>query len=492
MTLLRLLILLFAVGALGLGWWFRRRGQGVGTLGVGVVLLGLSCASVGLYNANHIERERFENPYEMFHYYLATHYFREVGYNNLYIAACAAMWEEGEYPPTQVRDLRSGRLVSSLEIKAAAPKAKRRFSDKRWRQWRADVVWFVSRMGRETMWAALQDKGYNATPVWTMVGGALSRQVRATPSGMLALSLIDVALWTAALAVVLRVFGRRAVFVLLITAGTLYSTRYMTLKAAFMRVDWLCFLLGAMAAERRGRSGLAGALVALAGLSRVFPFVFAFGPAVILLRGLVVFGTVDRRALRFLLALGGVVVLLVGASVMATSPAYWGAFFGKIGHHEDDITGMRIGFLYLLAGAWDGRAWGGGSIASFYAEHAWIQPAVRGVALLGAAGLALRLRAPWERLVIGFFLLFFLTSLTYYYYVVLLVPVLWLASRLRDGRAAALLCLTLLGSAVTHGVCDWLARGYASSFSQTVAVLVLIIGASWLMVRAPQPEGRRA
>ena len=290
----------------------------------------------------------------------------------------------------------------------------------------------------------------------------------------------------------LRVFGLRAVFVLLITAGTLYSTRYTTLKAAFMRVDWLCFLLGAMVAERRGRSGLAGALVALAGLSRVFPFVFAFGPAVTLLRGLVVFGSLDRRALRFLLALGGVVVLLVGASVMASSPAYWGAFFNKIGHHQDDITGMRIGFLYLLAGAWDGRAWGGVSIASFYAEHAWLQPVVRVGALLGAAGLALRLRAPWERLVIGFFLLFFLTSLTYYYYVVLLVPALWLASRLRDGRAAALLCLSLLGSAVTHFVCDRLDRGYASSFSQTVAVLVLILGASWLMVRAPQPDGRRA
>jgi hypothetical protein len=38
-------------------------------------------------------------------------------------------------------------------------------------------------MGRQTMGAALQGEGYNATPVWTMVGSTLSRPVGATPSG---------------------------------------------------------------------------------------------------------------------------------------------------------------------------------------------------------------------------------------------------------------------------------------------------------------------
>jgi hypothetical protein len=52
------------------------------------------------------------------------------------------------------------------------------------------------------------------------------------------------------------------------------------MKGAFLRTDFVVALVGAMCMLRKGRHGLAGALVGTSSLIRVFPVIFLFGAGV--------------------------------------------------------------------------------------------------------------------------------------------------------------------------------------------------------------------
>lgn len=487
---LRFTVPLLACLLLVAGWWAARGARPRAQVAVTVGLLLVAVLSMLWYTLPHVKMRRYSNPYELFHYALSTRYHAEVGYSDLYNAAVAAADELHVPPVDKVRDLRTGKHVSYEKILRKAPKVRARFSDQRWAEWKTDVGWFAGQVSTRTWAQMLEDKGYNGTPVWTMVGGALADRARGgSPEGMLRLAYIDVGLWLAAFAVVGAAFGPRVAAVVIIMLGAHFVTSFYPLKAAFMRVDWICCLLGAVAMERRGRSALAGALVAYAGLCRVFPFIFAFGPLVALVHAAWTERRLDRGALRFLAALGLTSAALVGASVLATSVGYWREFAERIGEHAEVFSTWRIGFEYVLAGTWDGRAWGGLEFGTFYERYAPLGAAMKGLAMAGCAGLAVRVREPWERLIIGFILMYFLVSPTYYYYVVLLVPTLWLATKPADGRAVAVLLSIFVGSTVSHLVCDRYDRGADTFFVMSIAVLVQILGMAWIILRPAPPPG---
>ncbi len=474
------LIPLLTAALLILGCWRLRSG-----LGRALVTAGLAvCAAFASLNyvAVHIERGEYSNRYEMFHYYLPTRYVDELGYTGLYDATVAARHELGLRPVERVRNLRTDEHGPYKEALSRAPKARARFTPERWAEWKADIAWFEDNVSMRQWAQMLEDRGYNATPPWTMVARPLSAAVRpGVGHGLLPLSLLDVGVWLLGLSAVAWGFGGRALLLLLIVLGTHYVTGFTTLKAAYLRVDWICALLGAMAFERRGHPAVAGALVAWAGLSRVFPFVFAFGPLVVLVSGWIQTRRLDRRALTFLVSLGLVSAGVALASVLATSPAYWRAFFEKIAQLSDSYTAWRVGLVYLLAGAWDGRAWGGEPLAIFYSDHAWLSALGKVVALVACAWLALRVREPWERLIIGFILMFCLVGSLYYYYVVLLVPALWLSTRLADPRGVAVLSTLLLGSVAAQLAHLAFERGAGTFFTVSCSILALILGIFWLV-----------
>lgn len=498
---LKYLVPALATLLLALGVLSRRRGRRLGQA-VTAGLVVVAALSLMDYTASHVRYQRYFNPYEFFHYYLGTRYAPELGYYDLYNGVVAAEREMGRPSVTKVRDLESGKHVPIDAALKEAPRVKGRFSTERWEEFRRDVQYFRSKVSTSLWEKMLEDKGYNATPVWTMVGGSLANAVPTTSErGLQGLALVDAGLWVAAFSLVGWAFGPRPLLLVVIMLGTHYVMSHAHMKASFLRVDWICCLLGAMAFLKKGWHRAAGALVACAGLSRVFPFIFAFGPAVALVAGLARARRAGpgglaptqkaeiRDAAYFLGSLALTTTALLAASVPATSIEYWREFLGKIGHHAGSFTAWRIGFIYVFSMAWDGDAIGGLSIERYFKLFGWLYVLIQVGVLAVATALVLRLREAWERLAFGFVLMFFLTGPTYYYYVVLLVPTLWLAARADEpGRAAILSWMFATSIIANIGMGIW-DRSYPLFFTISVCILAQILAMAVLIRREARPAG---
>lgn len=474
------------ISVLFLGVLLRAR-KGRLLRGLVTALFGLA-ALVGTWNffGREVARERLFNEYDFLHYYLPAKYAQQVGYYNLYVALAGAQRELGLPLPAKVRDLRSNETVSSTALLSKRfTQMRAKFSDERWESWKRDVGWFRERMSGRSWAKALVDRGYNGTPVWTMIWGWLARQVPTSNGhGMLALAFIDVGLWAAAFAAVAWAFGLRATFIVMAMFGLQFVTNWPPLKFAYARTEWMAELLAAMAFMKKGRHATAGVLVGLSTVSRIFPVFWAVGAVVMATRALRR-RQLDREATRFLVAMGLVCVSLTLGSVAATSTHYWRDFLSKISELAGVITSWRVGFEFLYTGAWDGQVWGGERLTKFHHVHPLIIAIPRLCAVVGAVLLAPRLRERWEQLVLGFMLAFFLQNLLYYYYVMLLAPTLWLATRSEETPRAAALAWMFGTSALVTWLCrDW-DRGYQTYFAVSVSIFALIAGMVVMIVRDP-------
>ena len=82
---------------------------------------------------------------EVYHYYIGTKYFAELGHDGLYEATVIADFEDdrpGHRPRAPVRDLKDGsRETTRGELVQRRAQIKRRFpSAERWRQFKADIA----------------------------------------------------------------------------------------------------------------------------------------------------------------------------------------------------------------------------------------------------------------------------------------------------------------------------------------------------------------
>jgi len=242
-------------------------------------LLGLGLtAGLGWWNFSAFNHPGFGHPSDTFHYYVGSKYFPELGYQRLYLCTAVADLEAGlraQVESRSLRDLESNQLVSSAAAIEHPEICTAHFSQARWAAFQRDIGWFRSQVPRRR-WQLMQtDHGYNATPVWTALGGSLANRVPASDLGILALRLIDPLLLAAMWGAVTFAFGWRAACVAALYWGTNYPAQYGWTGGSFLRQGWLVATVMALCALRRGRPATAGALLAVATLLRVFPIFVA-------------------------------------------------------------------------------------------------------------------------------------------------------------------------------------------------------------------------
>jgi hypothetical protein len=378
------------------------------------------------------------HEHEFFHYYMGSKYSREVGYLDLYNCAAVADADNagGRVPPYMIRRMDDYSLVPSREVLLRGDRYRALFSEDRWEEFRADVAVFRSAIGED--WdAVFLDHGYHATPVWNMVARAISNRVSVQwPIGMLLLAALDIVLLGLAFATVWRTFGRRTALMAIIFLGTLFVMTDATIRGAFLRLDWLAFLVMATCALKSQRYKTAGALVACAGMTRIFPLLFVFGLGA---KGLWDFAAkrrVGRRYLEFFAAFALALAVLFALSVAGDGGLEsWRAFASKIRFHDSQMASLRLGFKpLLLAGAapflggWPGDV--AGRVALF-GEIRGIWWAVQALMLTGSF-FAVRRLEDYETLPYGYGIFFFLTAATYYYHVALLVLALLFLPKLDE------------------------------------------------------------
>ncbi len=245
------------------------------------------------------------NAYEFYHYYLGSKYAREVGYTRLYAATLIADEETGlkwSHSSKTIRDLSTGGYVNAETVLRDRDTVKAHFTPERWEEFKKDVQWFKDpkRLIASRWNTVIRDKGYNGTPVWSMVaGGILANSIpTSSPAGMMFLALLDPLLILLAMAAVVWAFGPRAALYLVILLGTHYMMKWWHMKGAFLRTDWAMCAVISVCLMKKKHHGAAGALLAWSVLSRIFPAVLLFGPGVKLLAQSLDFQAGESRPLR--------------------------------------------------------------------------------------------------------------------------------------------------------------------------------------------------
>jgi len=429
--------------ALAVPWLERRASRALAR--VHLALLALVCfAGFLLYTNQNWEKLRYFNPYEFFHYYVGGKYAREVGYTRLYDAAVLVDRDTGfAHRSGEIANLgahRGGpefkRLADVLPEEAAI---RALFTPERWAAFTRDVLFFRGELGGGMWEQLLHDKGYNATPAWTLVGGTLANLVPIESSlGRAALIALDPLLLVLGFACVAWAFGARAMLFALALYLTHYCTSHAHFRAAYLRTDWLVCLAACVCCLRRDRTALAGALFAWSVLSRVFPLLFALGPLAVLAWRLWKRAPERGAALGFVLGAG-----LVGSSVFGLTLARdglepWREFQAKIVEHDERPASDTVGFRKLFLWTIDFQKDQGHEIRALFERRksAWWACQAAFAAFLAWAT---RRRALHEALCLSFPLLWFFASPAYYYYAFLVVPLLFFAERLaRPERALGL------------------------------------------------------
>ncbi len=406
--------------------------------------------------------------WDTYHYYVASKYFPELGYDALYACSASAEAEDGRAEVVRartLRDLRADTVVSAAPWVDDVGPCRTRFTEGRWAEFRHDVAFFRGAMGDQA-WASSQtDHGFNATPVWAMVGGLLARTGPATWEQITILSCLDLGLILLLLGIVAFGFGMEAACAAAIYFGVNGLSPFAWTGGAFLRYDWLLLAGLGVAALRKERPFLAGFCIAWSALIRVFP---GFLLAGIALAALIDAGSV--RSWRPILALcrlaaGAVcaVAILVPASVLAVGRwSAWGDFETNtrrfVATEAPNFVGLQVLASYrpdlteelatdpLRPDANEAWRRSHAEATRSAAPFVW---AARASALILFA-LAVRRRPPWVAALLGLALVPLVFKLANYYY-----SCLALLGALAASSPAAALGLVALAWSTNMAVGTW-------------------------------------
>ena len=490
---------LAAAGALLLFWYWLAdqdpRGRRVrDTL---LIVLGIvSCASWWNLGRFHFTGSYIIHYHEFYHYYLGGKYAPELGYTRLYDCTLVAEDEYAHPGPRlaqlTIRDLRTNVLVPAAPVLAHPEDCKQHFSPERWQAFMRDAHFFWTGVSWAKMSDILQDHGYNATPVWRLLGGFLANRVgELTPTTALRLALIDPVLLLAMMLAIAWAFGWRTLCVALLFFGTNFPARYLWTGGAYLRMDWLLATIAGICLMKRERPFSAGLAIGYATLLRIFP---GFLVAALILKILVasvrarhlVFTTAQRR---FLAGAALAIAVLVPLSSVYTGHDSWRGFIANSRKHLATPLTNNMGWHTVVAWrpstqeyllhdphALDPYArWGQAQRDNFHAMRlVFLAGLVAYLVLLGAA---VEPHEDWVALVLGVGLILFAAQLTCYYFIVFLGFALLWPGLPRSGTALALLSFATCEFGLAFP--GWDDCYFAISVTYVAFVLALTAAVAW-------------
>jgi len=401
----------------------------------------------------------YGHPQDVYHYYLGSKYFAELGYTRLYACTTVADAESG------FRDLAMQRSIRNLETydrEAAAnilrdpTRCTRHFSPERWQTFKHDVGWFRARMPEAIWRGTLADHGYNPSPAWGALGKALVSEGPVTERNLLPLLLLDPALLIVMWAFVWKAFGWRTTCVALVFWGTNLPDDYLWTGGAFLRQGWLVTMVIGICCLRMRRMAAGGVFLTASALLRVFPVMAIFGVA--LGAGSAMWRsrrfTLSPAHRRFAVGCAAAAAILIALSfATAGGPRAWVDFAKNIRFHSNMAFLTNVGLKTLLSydpetrferiqqdSGSSPRAWNEARDATFARRRPLFFGILLGYMLLLAR--ASDREEGWVAAVLGAGSVVMLVTMANYYYAVLL-GFAFLRER-REGVAAALCGLSAL------------------------------------------------
>jgi hypothetical protein len=440
------------------------------------VAIVMACLSFGAYfyffNPN-VRYPDYYHRHEFFHYYLGSKYSKELSYTRLYECAAVAEIELGRGAEVKRRELRdlSVNLIKKVQdtyVVSDPAQCKGHFTPKKWELFKKDVDWFYS-TSRGSYWENMQkDHGYNPPPVWTMEGKIFSSFGVAGDKFFKVLSSIDILFMAGACVMVFWSFGWRIGAIATIFWGCNAPADFYWTGGAFLRMDWIFFLIASMCLARKRMFFLAGFALTWSALLRVFPMIFFAGWAIVISfhvireirkrlaqrpvvaedtkgyrkkpekielspaepvqKGLLSLFHPDHRRL-----LAGCIIavgLLVPASVIAAGPDSYKEFFTHtlLTHNRTPLTN-HMGLETMLVHDWQGRmrftrddnlddpfkGWKDGRNER-HDKLKWVHRGIVGILFLWTAWALRRTKLLWVAQALSAPLVMAMTNLTCYYY----------------------------------------------------------------------------
>jgi len=350
------------------------------------ILLGLALTAGTLQNAQYVHSSlSFEGDrvraWNVFHYYLGSKYYKELGHQDIYAAVLAAdddyqervraagggkeerrlkrSWQRIK----RARDLRTYIVMSREELVAGFDRS--RFTESRLRELGRDSRFLKRYMGfGNPGWAqCFTDLGFNPAPPWTVIGAPLANLVPTKWPWFWVVSNSDLPFYLLAFGLIWWAFGLRvaAVMTLWLNCAQLNEARF---TGGFLQYDWLVSCLATLAFYRKGYYRSAGVALSWAAMTRVFPG-FLVLPIGLKIAGAMIgvdpaapdaprgwlqgsaFRRIRRPHWNFGLAFSLACVLLVGAScVTGRGVQNWGDWVEKIANHSTThpiTSSQRVG-----------------------------------------------------------------------------------------------------------------------------------------------------
>jgi hypothetical protein len=323
--------------------------------------LGLALAIIGIgayFRFGDLGYSNFYHRWEFFHYYLGSKYDRELGYERLYKCVAVAQADSGqtnEVRARKLRDLAEDQLVPAQTVLEHPEACRDLFTAERWDAFKADVKWFRNSSNLQ-YWNDMQkDHGYNPPPVWTVMGHVWSSLRPASDGYIKFLASFDPIFFIGIFASIYWAFGWRVFTVAAIFWGCQQPAEYFWTGGAFMRQDWLFYLVLSGCLIRKRYFALGGAAFAYSTLLRVFPGLLLAGWVVV---AAVHFWKHRRMAPEHRsVMLGGVAatVFLVGISVGIAGPKAYPEFYRHIQVHNHTPLTNNMGLATVLAQGYSGR-----------------------------------------------------------------------------------------------------------------------------------------
>jgi hypothetical protein len=305
------------------------------------VLVGLLLGTLVLQHGGDLPATlKGENirTWNLFHYYLGSKYFADIGYFGLYPSV---LHGDALLPPAkkdfrhveQLRDMHSYLVRARDVVLAANPPTA---SPERLRALATDARWLRARAGGKEATRVVMDLGYNPAPPWTFLWGSMARHIPLDSPARVLITGSDLVVHLLCLAVLFWGWGPRvaALAGVWIHAQPVNAT---LLLGGYLNYDWLLGVLGASAAWRRGRPGWSAFSLAIAAMTRGFPGLLALP-----LLARAAWGWVRRRPdptrTRFALVFVAACAILFAVSHTTgrgwrTWPEWWEKISIHEGHH---------------------------------------------------------------------------------------------------------------------------------------------------------------
>lgn len=468
----------------------------------------IACSALGFlayfsfFNPN-VRYEPYYHRHELYHYYLGSKYFDELGYRRLYTCTAVAEVELGrgtEIRDKPLRDLSASNLLrptSDTYVYSDPQQCKQHFSTERWQAFRTDVSWF-ERVSRGSYWDRMRiDHGYNPPPVWTMTGQLIASLQPAGDHFFKLLAGMDVVLQLGAVLLLGWAFGVRVMAIAAVFWGCNGAATFYWMGGAFLRQDWFFLSVAALCLARKRKFAAAGAALTWSALLRVFPVLLFAGAGLVIL-----FDVLRKRRLhpdyrRFVLGAALAAVVLIGVSGAVCGFDAYPEFVRHIAVHKQTPLTNNMGLEFLLAHDYGDRMsfqvderlpdsmqlWKDAYAANVRARRPLLW-GVSAVVLLWTAWALRRTRLLWVGMALSLPLVTCLLALTCYYYALFIAPAV--LTLLSPALGPAYLALAG-GSQVLSRTFYWIDDKYAA---QSLLFLVL----SLLMLIAlsrPLPLARR-